>query len=650
MLRRYGWLTVVCALGATGCTEMFRGLYDPIPPYDPDARGVVEERRRNMPPDMPEDMPQEPDVPRDMPAPPVDMPPDLDMPPDMPEEMSPLPAPQGVQALGSPERVTVSWLPVDGAERYDVRIDGGAWIPVGTATTYEDDAAGAPTIASVTVAASDGTSDAQVDLVATVNAEPGVARAYQVRAIVGAQVTQISESVEGAREPGEATVEWERTVGSNQNTRWEPMMPATTALTRQDADAPVSGEPRFYRVRASVAGVEGNPLSPPDEGYRLAVRQISVSKNHACALLSTGEVKCWGEGSAALGNETGNDITVSSTGPPPPVVNLGGRAIKVVAGLRHTCALMESRDVVCWGDGVNGVLGSGDERVIGDMPGDMPPPVVNVGGDAKDLQTSGLHNCVLLNNNQIRCWGQGTFAALGNGSNNPVGNGTNQMPPSPTQVSQVISMRVARTFLSAGAHTCTTNSLRQVYCWGANLAGQLGIGSRENIGDSLSEMPPANVTDVGGSVQMLALGFFWSCAIVNNRVRCWGRPPGETSVASQIGDGMGEMPPPIVDLGSRTPSTIFAGEDHACTILQGGEVICWGSNDEGQLGYGDQVARPAFSHGRHRDLVPLGGGAVELSLGDTSSCAIMDDHKVKCWGDGVGDAPGEMPPPTLKLW
>lgn len=103
---------------------------------------------------------------------------------------------------------------------------------------------------------------------------------------------------------------------------------------------------------------------------------------------------------------------------------------------------------------------------------------------------------------------------------------------------------------------------------------------------------------------------------------------------------------------------VAAGRDHMCALLDDHRVKCWGDNSIGQLGLGDIVDRDALEDmGDHLPAVDLGTGrtAKAIAAGRYSSCAILDDDSVKCWGlalvqtgppaapdDFIGNAPGEM--------
>jgi hypothetical protein len=101
--------------------------------------------------------------------------------------------------------------------------------------------------------------------------------------------------------------------------------------------------------------------------------------------------------------------------------------------------------------------------------------------------------------------------------------------------------------------------------------------------------------------------------------------------------------------GGRVPYHAIAvatGEYHACALLDDHRVKCWGDNNLGQLGLGDTKDRGSDSStmGDNLPTVDLGTGrmATAIAASRYSSCAILDDQTVKCWGSDIGDEPGEM--------
>ena len=118
-------------------------------------------------------------------------------------------------------------------------------------------------------------------------------------------------------------------------------------------------------------------------------------------------------------------------------------------------------------------------------------------------------------------------------------------------------------------------------------------------------------------------------------------------------------------LGFATPAgaqTVSAGYYHACAIASGGALKCWGSGGTGVLGQGNTAGHggTAGTMGDVVAVIDLGPGraARSLAIGGNSSCAVLDDRSIACWGINfqgetgngsnggglilVGDQPGEM--------
>ena len=104
----------------------------------------------------------------------------------------------------------------------------------------------------------------------------------------------------------------------------------------------------------------------------------------------SGQVFCWGENRFG---QLGYGDREDRGGPPPspqvadewPRVELAGKAKQVTVGARHSCALMDSGAVKCWGGSVFGILGYGDAQDRGFAPGHMGDnlPAVERGGFAE---------------------------------------------------------------------------------------------------------------------------------------------------------------------------------------------------------------------------------------------------------------------------
>jgi len=107
------------------------------------------------------------------------------------------------------------------------------------------------------------------------------------------------------------------------------------------------------------------------------VSQLKGGSVHTCALLTDGNVRCWGRGTyGRLGYGSQNDVGLTQTPAAAGDINLGGTAAAIGAGGEHTCALLSNGNVRCFGRGLSGRLGYGNTRDIGDN--ELPSNAGNV--------------------------------------------------------------------------------------------------------------------------------------------------------------------------------------------------------------------------------------------------------------------------------
>jgi len=158
------------------------------------------------------------------------------------------------------------------------------------------------------------------------------------------------------------------------------------------------------------------PVSSADD----PVQRLAGGYEFTCALLQSGNIRCWGSGNKGMLG-TGGTADVGNT--PLPIamtdVNLGGSALQVATGLNHACAHMATGAVKCWGaKTVNGVPFSDGI----DTPGDFPPPDLQLGGEARRVITHHSDfSCATLVDGKLRCWGFNSTGSLGYGVTASIG-------------------------------------------------------------------------------------------------------------------------------------------------------------------------------------------------------------------------------------
>ena len=348
---------------------------------------------------------------------------------------------------------------------------------------------------------------------------------------------------------------------------------------------------------------------------------ISAGGQHTCALLASGGVKCWGNNEdGQLGNGTTTTMVV-----PVDVVGLSSGVQAITAGSSHTCALLDSGGVKCWGGNWKGKLGNG---TLDDSS--TPVDVVGLSSGVQTIVAGGQHTCALLVSGGIKCWGDNTWGELGYGT----GGGT-EYETTPVNVSGLSSGVQAITV--GGMHTCALLDSGGVKCWGGNEYGQLGDGTTSETYDPTPT--PVDVFGLSSDMQAIAAGGYHTCALlISGGVKCWGR-----NSSGQLGDGSSSsykvVPFDVVGLSSGV-QTISAGGSHTCAMLTSGGLKCWGANSHGQLGNGTEESTkiPVF-------VSCLSSGIQAISAGGSHTCAVLTSGEVKCWGnneDGqLGDGGAE---------
>ena len=250
---------------------------------------------------------------------------------------------------------------------------------------------------------------------------------------------------------------------------------------------------------------------------------MASGDSHTCARLVSGAVKCWGynyDGQLGLGDLGDRGDSKGEMGAALPAVDLGAGAsvVQLVAGTDHTCALLEGGTVKCWGGNFYGQLGLGDGSDRGDSKGEMGDnlPAVSLGSKAIALAAGGHHTCAVLATGAVKCWGENLYGQLGLGDTSSRGDGKNEMGDNLPQVD--LGSGAKAVAVAAGVdHSCALLDSGAVKCWGKNFYGQLGLGDGSDRGDKPGEMGdklPAVDLGTGAKAVEVVAGDAHTCAPV----------------------------------------------------------------------------------------------------------------------------------------
>lgn len=359
--------------------------------------------------------------------------------------------------------------------------------------------------------------------------------------------------------------------------------------------------------RGSKPNEMGEMLKGIDFGKE-KVTAISVGSSHACVLLQNQTVKCWGQnyyGQLGLGDTEDRGDQPNEMGEALPAVDLGEvKPIAISVGGGHSCVLLQNQTVKCWGNNLSGQLGLKDNEYRGDQRGEMGSKLLSVdlGKDNKAIALSAgdTHNCVLLSDQNIKCWGGNYYGQLGLGDKMNRGDHIGEMGDGLPNVD--LGKKLKAVSVSAGGkHTCVLLNDHTVKCWGRNYYGQLGQGDTNDRGDKTRLGNNLKPVDLGLDKKALAVsaGFQHTCSILNDQtVKCWGDNIYGTlgqgddidrgGLANQMGSNLKAV---VVEVGLFT-QFVSVGYEVTCVGLKPvGQIKCWGNNNFGQLGLGDTQAR-----------------------------------------------------------
>jgi alpha-tubulin suppressor-like RCC1 family protein len=345
----------------------------------------------------------------------------------------------------------------------------------------------------------------------------------------------------------------------------------------------------------------------------LAAPDVVVGTGYFSTCASVfGKLYCWGDNSyGQLGTFPDRPLEW------PTRLQVDFVAASIDGGERHMCALNTGGSVYCWGANDDGQLGQGDRNDRYEPTGVyLPEPV-------RQLSSGESHVCVVTESGQLYGWGwnkEGQLALSDDASDDA------------QQESDVLTPtlidRGPWTMVSAGqGHSCGTRTDGTLWCWGRNYNRQVGQYEGERF---------RTPQQVGADTdwKFVVAGQTHSCALRNNHTLwCWGSnlegqpyPLGAEWAASE------DDPEYASDAEWQTLDTRWMS---SCGFTLNGEALCWGRNEEGQLGLNDFEFRngPTF----------VAKGGIQISTGLLHTCGVSEDLDVYCTGNnesgelGTGD-------------
>lgn len=322
--------------------------------------------------------------------------------------------------------------------------------------------------------------------------------------------------------------------------------------TTQTCAVMTNGRLICWGVASELLGIDDLPTE--HEHIEDAV-SVSLSANHACAVLGDQTVRCWGANdNGELGDGTETDSSI-------PVTTVGlDDVVQVTAGENFSCALRGDGGIRCWGLNLFGALGDGTTE-------DRLTPVDVVGLPAPALEVQAVGNastsaCARLEGGGLACWGQNDAGQLG------VGDMVDSPSPLTVAITDVTSLGTSK-----GSNACVV-SQGDAHCWGWQLTST-----------------PAPIVGLEDVVDV-SVGTGHTCAIgAAGDVSCfgWRNENGQLGPSVSI-DELTEAP---VDVPLPGPATqIVNGTAHSCALLADGEIYCWGLGRALGIGTTDDSPEP----------------------------------------------------------
>ena len=372
---------------------------------------------------------------------------------------------------------------------------------------------------------------------------------------------------------------------------------------------------------------------------------VSAGGAHACAVLTTGELRCWGSNTRG---QLGNGSALPSRA---PVTVAGLPAVTSLAsGAGHTCAVVEGGQVFCWGANDRGQLGveaapdrCGTEGAM--TPCARSPVLVAAVAEAVEVVAGDAHTCARTTWGGVLCWGANTDAQLGAGT-------AGAMPaPRPQAVLLGASwLRGVRALAAGGDHTCALRDDGAVLCWGRHDRGQLGVAVPEDFAPCAHACIATALPIVG----------YEGAPTLEEPDAGFEQPFGDASTPmdaaaprdrATVDDDAPDDAPGAVDLGrdvvlppEPTVTAISAGGAFSCIALSDRTLRCWGTNrtyelGNGRMNEGGPALTTVIASPGSASTNPL-QGVLRVESGAATSCALLLDRSVKCWGTNEGGALG----------
>ena len=358
---------------------------------------------------------------------------------------------------------------------------------------------------------------------------------------------------------------------------------------------------------------------------QLSILQVSSFNDHTCALFSNKKIKCWGDnayGQLGLGHT--HTIGDNEGSLSQDFVNVGANVLQVSVGHWHTCVLLEDQSVKCWGRHRYGNLGFPGYNDISD-PSSITP--LDVGFSVKQIASGLDFNCALGESGQVKCWGYNSHGQLGYGHTDNLGDSTEE----PLTRIPLVDIGHGVKKLSLGYwHACALLNDGNVKCWGNNSFGQLGLGHKNIIDSNKS---PSSVSLSQSAIDISASYYHSCATLANKNIKCWGdNSQGELGLGHTRSISESQLPSATEELDfSDNVKQVLAGESRTCALFENNSAKCWGDANYGLLGY--YFPHSYISNIAYTRFINFGAPIHHMALGGSHTCVALSTGEMRCFGD-----------------
>lgn len=370
---------------------------------------------------------------------------------------------------------------------------------------------------------------------------------------------------------------------------------------------------------ATITATSENKTASVQLEVIILYRSITAGSSFTCDLGSIGVAACWGANGGQDGR-LGNGPLDNASLPdsPVPVDVLGTQRFTTISsGSRHTCGLNAAGAAYCWGSNGDGQLGAPS------IPSWAHQPVA-VAGNLVFTQISAgdTHTCALTAAGAAYCWGDNGVGQLGDNTT------TDATSPVPVSGGIAFAMISAGSSMGSTSKTCGVATSGRAYCWGSDTYGELGDGGTISYSTVDFRKVPTEVAGGATNWKSVSVGQSHVCGIrTTGAAYCWG-----SNNSGKLGTGNDQVDEsaPAALATAQTFLQVEPGYMNTCGVTTTYALYCWGANVNGESGAASDVGQIS--------TVPAGAAAgewIEVSVGGSSShtCGILRTRlSVRCMG------------------